>query len=139
MTTVHQIAHSARRALLPASSSAPNGSICPRHTRAEVLHKTHSTPLLATWFCHPSPWAKVPTWRPAPAPTGHSHVPTGTGACRVSTAPAWALPGGLQCSQPPAAAAGCLLLSCPMQQPWGLGYRAVSNFVLVPRHQGRGT
>ena len=46
---------------------------------------------------------------------------------------------GLRRSRPPAAPARCLLLSCPMQQPRGLGYRAVSNFVPVPRHQGRGT
>lgn len=74
-------------------------------------------------------WGKVTAWGHPWLSPAQPHAPgTRLGATQ-----------GLQCSRPPAAGACCLLLSCPVQQPQGLGYRTVSNFVPVPRHQGRGT
>lgn len=139
MTTGHRIAHSVWRALLCALCPVPASLVHPGHTRAEVLHKTPSTPLLAAWFLHPYLWGEDPYLgasagfhRAQPHARWHRRMQS---FHRASLGAAW----GLQRSQPPAAAARCLLLSCPMQQPRGLGYRTVSNFVPVPRHQGRGT
>lgn len=127
VTSVHRFAPSLQRACSPLLTPhlASASSAHPGHTKAKVLPRTQSSPLLAHWFLH-LPHGKDHI----PGSHWHSHMPAGT---RLGAAQ------GLRCSRPPAAGARCLLLSCPVQQPWGLGYRTVSNFVPVPRHQGRGT
>lgn len=136
VTTVHRIAHSVWRALLPNPHPIPADPVHLRHARAEVLHKT---PISPAWFLHPSPTGANPylgaspgSHQAQPHACWHQHTQSFHHAILGAAQGLWR-------GWPPAAAARCLLLSCPTQQPWGLGYRTVSNFVLVPRHHGRGT
>lgn len=133
MSTVHRIACSVRRPPLPAPRPVPSSSLHPRH----AMHTAAPRQLRG-----PSTLSRGGR----PLPGGQPWLSAGTATCPLAPAHAefpprqpgrW--PGGLRRSRPPAAAARCLLLSCPTRQPPGLGYRAVSNFVPVPRHQGRGT
>lgn len=131
----------------PALRPVPASSVHPGHVRAEVLHQTQSTPLLASWFLHPSQPLGCSTLphggRPQPGGRPWSHQPQSPARWHRRTESfhraSLDAARGPRRSRPPAAAARCLLLSCPMQQSRGLGYRTVSNFVPVPRHQGRGT
>lgn len=115
--------------LLPTLSLPDQFILAMRGKGAAPLNRAQSSPLLAHRFLHLSHEGRS---LPGAIPGSHQHSPMPAGT-RLGSAQ------GLQCSPPPAAGAHCLLLSCPVQQPQGLGYRTVSNFVPVPRHQGRGT
>lgn len=139
-STVHRIARSVRRAPLPVPVPVPS---LPVHfipgTRGRRCCQNPQQPPVSPSVPPPFPVGEDPC--PVASPGSRRAQPHARWHRRTQSFHHAGLGAGrgLRRSRPPAAAARCLLLSCPMRQPPGLGYRAVSNFVPVPRHQGRGT